>query len=70
MIEALSYEPDMFFDPRTPPYRLKDDGSYRLITDLSYPEGEFVNDFISKEDFSVQYSKLSLTLSGYVVVVA
>ena len=37
--------------------RIKDDGSYRLITDLSYPKGESVNDFISKEDFSVQYSK-------------
>ena len=37
--------------------RIKDDGSYRLITDLSYPKGESVNDFISKEEFSVQYSK-------------
>ena len=37
--------------------REKDDGSYRLIMDLSYPKGQSVNDFISKEDFSVEYSK-------------
>ena len=37
--------------------REKDDGSYRLIMDLSYPKGGSINDFISKEDFSVHYTK-------------
>ena len=36
--------------------REKDDGSYRLIMDLSFPFGDSVNDHISKEDFSVQYT--------------
>ena len=36
--------------------REKDDGSYRLIMDLSYPLGDSVNDQIPKEDFSVQYT--------------
>ena len=37
--------------------REKDDGTYRLITDLSYPKGGAVNDFIAKEEFSVEYSR-------------
>ena len=36
--------------------RIKDDGSYRLIMDLSYPHGDSVNDLISKEDFSVEFT--------------
>ena len=36
--------------------RAKDDGSYRLIMDLSYPFGDSVNEHISKEDYSVQYT--------------
>ena len=34
----------------------KKDGSYRLIIDLSSPPGKAVNDFISKDDFSVTFS--------------
>lgn len=36
--------------------REKDDGSYRLIMDLSFPFGDSVNDHISKDDFAVQYT--------------
>ena len=36
--------------------RIKDDGSYRLIMDLSYPHGDSVNDLISKEDFPVEFT--------------
>ena len=36
--------------------REKDDGSYRLIMDLSYPFGDSVNDNIPKEDYSVHYT--------------
>ena len=31
------------------------DGSWRMIMDLSAPKGSSINDFISQEDFSVQY---------------
>ena len=33
----------------------KKDGSWRLIMDLSASKGSSINDFISQEDFSVQY---------------
>ena len=36
--------------------REKKDGSRRLILDLSQPRGNSINDGISKEEFSVQYS--------------
>ena len=36
--------------------REKDDGTFRIITDLSYPEGDSVNSFISKDDFTVEYT--------------
>ena len=36
--------------------REKDDGTFRLIMDLSYPEGDSVNSYISKDDFSVEYT--------------
>ena len=36
--------------------REKDDGTIRLIMDLSYPEGDSVNSYISKDDFSVEYT--------------
>jgi hypothetical protein len=36
--------------------REKDDGTYRLIMDRSYPSGDSVNDLISKEDFSVEFT--------------
>ena len=36
--------------------RKKDDGSYRLIMDLSYPTGDSVNDYISKDDFAVEFT--------------
>ena len=51
----------------TPPFPLthcspigaapKKDGTVRLIMDLSQPHGESINDDISKEEFSFQYSK-------------
>ena len=36
--------------------REKDDGTFRLIMDLSFPEGDSVNTYISKDDFSVEYT--------------
>ena len=33
----------------------KKDGSWRMIMDFSAPKGSSINDFISQEDFSVQY---------------
>ena len=39
----------------------KKDGSYRLIIDLSSPPGKAVNDFISKDDFSVTFSSFDDT---------
>ena len=35
----------------------KDDGTCRLVMDLSRPEGKSINEFIPKEPFSVRYSK-------------
>ena len=35
----------------------KDDGTCRLVMDLSHPAGESINEFIPKEPFSVKYSK-------------
>ena len=35
----------------------KKDGSYRLILDLSSPRGQSINEGISKEQYSVRYSK-------------
>ena len=35
----------------------KKDGSWRMIMDLSAPQGSFVNDYIPQEEFSVQYSR-------------
>ena len=36
--------------------RIKDNGSHRLIIDLSQPVNDSINEGITKEDFSVQYS--------------
>ena len=36
--------------------REKEDGSFRLIMDLSFPHGDSVNEYISKDDFSVEYT--------------
>ena len=41
--------------------REKDDGSYRLLMDLSYPRGKSINDFISKDDFSVEFMGFDTT---------
>ena len=41
----------------------KPDGSVRLILDLSSPRGQSVNDGISKEEFSCQYSKFDDAVS-------
>ena len=36
---------------------IKEDGSVRIILDLSSPRGHAVNDFIDKEDFPVKYTQ-------------
>ena len=36
--------------------REKEDGTFRLIMDLSFPHGDSINECISKDDFSVEYS--------------
>ena len=35
----------------------KHDNTWRLILDLSSPHGQSVNEYISKDDFSVQFTK-------------
>ena len=52
---------------RTPPFPIthcspigaveKDDGSARIVMDLSRPQGNSINEWISKDEFSVLYSK-------------
>ena len=37
---------------------------YRVIHDLSWPPGQSVNDFISKEDFHIQYLSLDTVISS------
>ena len=39
------------------------DGGWRLILDLSFPNGCSVNDGISKDDFSLTYSEASDAIS-------
>ena len=34
----------------------KDDGSYRLVLDLSQPEGQSINDGIDKSEFTTEYT--------------
>ena len=41
----------------------KKDGTHRLIIDLSSPSGLSINDFISKEDYSVTFSKFDDVVS-------
>ena len=41
----------------------KKDGSWRIIMDLSSPRGSYINDFISKEDFTLQYASFDQALA-------
>ena len=41
----------------------KKDGTHRLIIDLSSPSGLSINDFISKEDYSVTFAKFDDVVS-------
>ncbi|KAL9976443.1 hypothetical protein ACROYT_G013744 [Oculina patagonica] len=41
----------------------KKDGSWRIIMDLSSPRGSSINDFISKEDYTLHYASFDQALS-------
>lgn len=34
----------------------KKDGTWHIIMDLSFPQGSSINDYISKEDFTLHYA--------------
>ena len=40
----------------------KKDGSWRIIMDLSSPRGSSINDFIDKEDYTLQYATFDQAL--------
>ena len=41
----------------------KKDGTWRIIMDLSSPHGSSINDYISKEEFSLHYATFDQALS-------
>jgi len=41
----------------------KKDGSWRIIMDLSSPRGSSINDFISKEDYTLHYATFDQALA-------
>ena len=55
------------FDPfRVSPLgaRLKSDGSLRILLDLSQPHGSAVNDFIDKDQFTLQYTTMDSAIAA------